>query len=411
MLPVLLAALAAGAGPSFVEDDFAKALAQAKQQKKLLFVDAWAPWCHTCVYMREHVLTRPAFKAFEKDVVFASVDTEKEKNGAFLEKYPVDVWPTLFFVDAASGQVVFKWAGSADEQQMTALLEAAKGAQGATEPTADVLLARGEALQAVDKYLATKGQGGARGTVSLLYALYAVQKYDTCAQAALDGVGAAGQLPSDFVAVVSWGLSCALQLPEKDALRGKALAALVPEAKKGLTLPGAMADDVSSLYELLVEERQAAKDTAEALALARGWSDFLEREAALSPTPQARAVFDAHRLGAALAAKTPARVVDALKLSEAQVPGDWNPSARLATAYRELGRFDEALAAVERALGKCKEGPRRICLFKAKATLFDKKGDVAGRQATAKAGLEAAKKQRPSKALSRCVNGLDALAQ
>ncbi len=411
MLAFLLTLLAAGGGPAVVEDDFPKALALAKQQKKLLFVDAWAPWCHTCVYMREHVLTRPAFKAFEKDVVFAAVDTEKDRNAAFLDKYPVDVWPTLFFVDAASGQVVFKWAGSADEQQMTALLEAAKGAQAAKEPTADVLLARGEALQAADKYLAAKGQGGARGTVSLLYALYAVQKYDTCAQAALDGVGVKDQLPSDFVAVVSWGLSCALQLPEKDTLRGQALKALVPEAKKALTLPGAMADDLSSLYELLVEERQAAKDPAEALALARGWADFLEKEAALSPTPQARAAFDAHRLGAALAAKTPARVVDTLLLSEAQLPGDWNPSARLATAYRELGRFDEAIAAIDRALGKSKEGPRRVCLYKAKATLFDKKGDVAQRQATAKQGLEAGKKQRPSKALSRCLSGLDTLAQ
>lgn len=411
MVTLLLAVLQVSAGPTFVEDDYGKALAQAKKEKKLLFVDAWAPWCHTCVYLREHVLTRAAFKAFEKDVVFAAVDTEKERNAGFLDKYPVDVWPTLFFVDPKDERVVFKWAGSADEQQMTALLEAAKGAQAAQEPTADLLLAKGDALQAADRYLAGKGQGGVRGTLSLLYALYAVQKYDTCAQAAVEAVDAPGMLPSDFLGVVSWGLSCALQLPEADAGRKKALAALVPHAKKGLTLPGAMADDVSSLYELLVEERQAAKDGAEALALARGWADYLEREAALAPTPQARAVFDAHRLGAALAAKTPARVVDTLRLSEAQLPKDWNPSARLATAYRELGRFDDALAAMERALGKCSEGPRRICLFKAKATLFDKKGDLAGRRATAQQGLDAAKKQRPSKALTRCLSGLDALAQ
>ena len=72
--------LAASTGPKFIEDDYAKALKQAKAQKKLLFVDAWAPWCHTCVAMKEGVFTRPTFSAFEKDVVFASVDTEKAKS-------------------------------------------------------------------------------------------------------------------------------------------------------------------------------------------------------------------------------------------------------------------------------------------------------------------------------------------
>src|SRR5690349_2998640 len=73
-------------GPKFIEDDFAKALKQAKKDKKLLFVDAWAPWCHTCIAMKEGVFTRPAFTAFEKDVVFASIDTEKTKSDAFLKK-------------------------------------------------------------------------------------------------------------------------------------------------------------------------------------------------------------------------------------------------------------------------------------------------------------------------------------
>jgi len=47
--------LAASSAPKVIEDDYAKALAEAKKTKKLLFVDAWAPWCHTCVFMREHV--------------------------------------------------------------------------------------------------------------------------------------------------------------------------------------------------------------------------------------------------------------------------------------------------------------------------------------------------------------------
>ncbi len=37
-------ALAAGAAPRFIEDDFPRALAEAKARDLPLFVDAWAPW-------------------------------------------------------------------------------------------------------------------------------------------------------------------------------------------------------------------------------------------------------------------------------------------------------------------------------------------------------------------------------
>jgi thiol:disulfide interchange protein len=42
-----------GAGPIvFVEDDYARALAEARARHVPIFVDAWATWCHTCLSMR-----------------------------------------------------------------------------------------------------------------------------------------------------------------------------------------------------------------------------------------------------------------------------------------------------------------------------------------------------------------------
>jgi len=49
---VVLALLAAGPGRAadvervlpFIADDYAKALAEARQQKLPLFIEAWAPW-------------------------------------------------------------------------------------------------------------------------------------------------------------------------------------------------------------------------------------------------------------------------------------------------------------------------------------------------------------------------------
>jgi thiol:disulfide interchange protein len=35
-------------GIVFLEDDYPSALAKAKAEKKPLFLDSWATWCHSC---------------------------------------------------------------------------------------------------------------------------------------------------------------------------------------------------------------------------------------------------------------------------------------------------------------------------------------------------------------------------
>lgn len=393
MAPLLLAlALAAGPGPRIIEDDFPRALAQAKAQRKLLFVDAWAPWCHTCVAMREQVLTRPAFKAFEAHVVFAAVDTEKEKSAAFLERYPVEVWPTLFFIEPSSGAVALKWLGSADEAQMQALLDAARGGQGVVTE-ADALLAGGRAAEAAARYQAAREGGAAltaRSTLSLLSALYLAKQAAVCTRVAVEALPAV-TAPADRVAILTWGLGCALDLPEGPQ-RAEALPALTKAGLAALSLEGVLPDDVSGLYEVLAQERLDAKAGVEAEALARRWLAFLEGAAAQAKTPAERAVFDPHRVSAALLAKTPEVMVAPLLASERALPRDYNPPARLALVYRELGRYPEGLAAIERALAKCTEGPRKLRLFETRASLQEKRGDLAGRRRTLAEAVAWAKK-------------------
>ena len=48
-----------------------------------------------------------------------------------------------------------------------------------------------------------------------------------------------------------------------------------------------------------------------------------------------------------------------LQASERDLPDDYNPPARLATAYKAMRRWDEALAASDRALAKA-YGPRKL---------------------------------------------------
>ena len=399
--------IAPSAGPTIIENDYAKALAKAKASKRLLFVDAWAPWCHSCVFMREHVLNQPDFKVFEKDVVFASIDTEQAKAAPFLEKYPVTVWPTLLFIDPQTETVRFRWAGSADKNQMAALLAAAQR-RDARVVDADALYAKGDAAGAAEKFLAARklkaesADDDARAAMSLMAALDTAKQYELCTTTALDE-GAKLKTRGDQMFAAVSGLSCALQSPEGPT-RDAQVRTLVAQVKALIAAPdGLMADDVSSAYGLLVDEREVAKDEAGQVEVAKAWQAFLDDAAAKAKTPAARAVFDAHRVLAAIAAKQPDHMIEPLLQSERIFLNDYNPPARLALLYREQGKLALAQAAIERALTRC-QGPRKLRLFATQADILAKKGDVAGQKKALQAAVAYAQTlpsvQRPTKTVA-----------
>jgi tetratricopeptide (TPR) repeat protein len=92
---------------------------------------------------------------------------------------------------------------------------------------------------------------------------------------------------------------------------------------------------------------------------------------------------------ASLALGDPARVVPALEASERDLPNDYNGPARLAVAYLELGRYDDALAASERASKKV-YGPRRLRVEETRAKIYQKKGDLDGARRTLTAAIHLA---------------------
>ena len=141
------------------------------------------------------------------------------------------------------------------------------------------------------------------------------------------------------------------------------------------------ADDRSSLYESLVDARDQAKDEPSAHKLRDEWAAFLEKEAAKAKTPDQRAVYDSHRLEVYLGLKQPEKAIAMLEQSERDLPKDYNPPARLISAYRAAGRFDDALAASDRAL-KLAYGPRKIGIYRNRAAVYLAKGDKASAHKT-----------------------------
>lgn len=133
------------------------------------------------------------------------------------------------------------------------------------------------------------------------------------------------------------------------------------------------ADDRSGVYQSLIDAREDAKDEAGRRKMTEEWSAFLDAEAARAKTPEQRSSLDPHRLSAYLALKEPGKAVPMLQASERDLPQDYNPPARLAVAYKNLGKFDDALSASDRALSKA-YGPRKIGILRTRAEIFQAMG-------------------------------------
>lgn len=377
----------------FVSDDYPGALAEAKRTKKPLFVDAWAPWCHSCQSMRAYVLTDPSLAPLASDFVWLAIDTEKDTNAPFVEKFGNRVWPTLWVIDAEHETTTLRWEGTATAPELLTLLGTVRaGARpDAAETTVSFLranqaAARGDVAEAEKGYRAVLEKPGfterPRAVEALIGLLSSSKKAGPCAELALAETPtmAPGTSRATTIAI---GLACA-----RDAKNAAGTRMLADLALRVATDPDprTIADDRSALFEELVETKKEQGDTAGAKATAETWAAFLEREAARAPSKQARAVFDPHRLSAYLAAGQPERAVPMLLESERDFPDDYNPPARLARAYLTAKRLDDAKAAVDRASARV-YGPRSLRVLVLAADIAKARGDAPGERAALEQAL------------------------
>jgi tetratricopeptide (TPR) repeat protein len=338
--------------------------------------------------MNAFVFTDKALGRRAGRFVWLSVNTEKRENAAILGKFPVKVWPSFFVIDPATEKIVFRWVGGATTPQMLRILDdGAKAAGGGRVPgvalaAADRLFAEGKDAEAAAAYhkalaaLRPDAPSYARTVESLLFALSASGQHEPCAAAALDAFTKLEATPS-AANVAATGLDCALSMAESGPRKARLVAALANDARSVLEGPktGLAADDVSAVYQSLAEERGAAKDEAGEKKVLEGWVTYLDGEAAKARTPAERTVFDSHRTSACLALGQPGRVVPALRESEKDFPDDYNPPQRLAIVYGAMKRYDEALAASDRALARA-YGPRKLVVYRTRVDLLKKKGDL-----------------------------------
>lgn len=379
---------ARGATLRFIEDDYPRALAEAKRRGKPLFVDAWASWCHSCQSLRAYVLTDPTLAPLADDFVWLSIDTEREANAEWVARHPHSALPTLWVIDPNTDRPILKWAGTATAGELRELLEVAVGDARSAAPSATAATAafvRGNhALAAGDGETAEKEHRAAlaaapadhphraRIVEALVTQLALRKEVERCAEVA--AAEASGMPPgTSRASVVVAGLGCA-----RDAKRSADVEHLLDLARDAARRDDRLLpDDRSALYEEAFTTKSERGDRAGARELAREWSAFLEGEAARAKTNDARTSLDPLRLGALLALGEPARAIPMLEQSERDFPEDHNGPARLGRVYLELGRLDDADAAADRALARV-YGPRVMRVLALKADIAKARGDRAG---------------------------------
>ncbi len=354
--------------------------------------------------MKAFVFTDKALAGEAGRFVWLELNTERAENAAQVAALHVQGLPTYFILDPRNEQVVARRLGGATVAQLQDFLDAGYQAfAGATLPPADravaeaeSLYAAGNAAGAIAAYRAAMAAGGPEwagypmADEALLYSLQMNGDNLEAARLAAESYPHVRRTPS-AANVAGVGLYGALMLSPEDTARAGLLKTLTADSREVVadrSIPVA-ADDRSSLFGSLIDVEKEAGDSTAAHATAEDWAAFLEGEAAKAATPEERAVFDSHRLGAYLELGEPERAIPMLQQSERDLPGDYNPPARLAVAYQAMGKLDEALQACDRALARA-YGPRKLRILVNRADILTARADTAGaRQALEQALTEA----------------------
>lgn len=116
-----IASLGFSQGIEFFEGSFEEALAKAKLEDKIIFVDAYTTWCGPCKAMSKNTFTNANVgKFYNSNFINLKIDQEKGEGLDFAKKYEVRYYPTLVFVNG-DGQMVHKGVGYLEAEEFLML--------------------------------------------------------------------------------------------------------------------------------------------------------------------------------------------------------------------------------------------------------------------------------------------------
>ncbi len=99
-------------GIEFFKGSWEEALEAAKEQDKIIFVDAYTTWCGPCKRMAKNVFPDAKVgEVYNQHFIPMKIDMEKGEGPKFARKYRVASYPTLLYIDG-EGKIVHRQVGA-----------------------------------------------------------------------------------------------------------------------------------------------------------------------------------------------------------------------------------------------------------------------------------------------------------
>lgn len=108
-------------GIQFFRGSWDEALELAKEEDKLIFLDIYASWCGPCKALKKNTFSDEKVGVFYNDnFINVTVDGEKGEGPKLTQRYGIQGYPSLLFIDA-HGQLVGGTAGYHNPGQFLSL--------------------------------------------------------------------------------------------------------------------------------------------------------------------------------------------------------------------------------------------------------------------------------------------------
>ena len=89
-------------GIKFFSGTFKAALSKAKKENKMVMMDCYTTWCGPCKMLKKEVFVDKTLGDYmNAKYVCVAMDYENGEGPAISQMYPVDGYPTLYFLDAS----------------------------------------------------------------------------------------------------------------------------------------------------------------------------------------------------------------------------------------------------------------------------------------------------------------------
>jgi thioredoxin-related protein len=108
-------------GITFIKNDWSRVMEKSKGENKIIFVDVFATWCGPC-----KSLSATTFKDdevgsfFNTQFINAKIDGESDEGLKFTEQFPVEAYPTMYFI-SPEGEVLKKTTGYIDAEELLSI--------------------------------------------------------------------------------------------------------------------------------------------------------------------------------------------------------------------------------------------------------------------------------------------------